>query len=171
MNYKKLVLAVTATLLSVTFSATAQQADTVKRYIKVPAGYLLVLRQGDDINSQLESFAKAENIPSANFTGMGFVNVTFGFFDSAKKKFNPRTFNDVELGSFTGSIAWQEGKPSIHMHGIVAGDDFKAYGGHILKGTVGTGSLEIMVTVHDKKLERVFEKELGANVLHLDAQN
>jgi len=137
----------------------------VARYIKVPTGYLMVLRQGDDILKEIEALAVAENIPSATFTGMGFVNITFGFFDFKTKKYNPKDFKDMELASLTGSMAWQDGKPSIHAHGTVTGKDFMAYGGHILSGTVSTGSVEIMVTVHDKKLERILEQPLGANVL------
>ncbi|WP_134091541.1 PPC domain-containing DNA-binding protein [Olivibacter sp. XZL3] len=148
-------------------SSLAQEKDSTLRYTKVQSGYLMVLRQGDNVIEQLERFAQKEHIPSANFTGMGFVNITFGFFDSAKKKFDPQHFKDVELASMQGTIAWQQGKPSIHLHGVVAGKDFKAYGGHILDGTVGTGSLEIMIIPHEKKFERVFEEDLGADVLHL----
>lgn len=155
-------------LLGFTGVTFAQKAESHKRYAKVPAGYLLVLKKGDNIVEQLETFAKDEKILSANFTGMGFVNVVFGFFDSKAKKFNPREFKDVELASMSGSIAWQKGKPSIHLHGVVAGNDFLAYGGHILSGTVGTGSLEIMVITHDQKFERVFDEDLGANILRLE---
>ena len=155
-------------LLVLTTSLTAHAQNTkptVARYIKVPTGYLMVLRQGDDILKEIESLAIAENIPSATFTGMGFVNITFGFFDFKTKKYDPKDFKDMELASLTGSIAWQNGKPSMHAHGVVTGKDFMAYGGHILSGTVSTGSVEIMVTVHDKKLERIMEQPLGANVL------
>lgn len=152
-----------AILLLLAVSATAQ-----KRYAKVPNGYLMVLQQGDSILQHLEAFAMNEKIPAANFTGMGFVNVTFGFFDAKTKQYTPKEFRDVEMASMHGSIAWQKGKPSIHTHGVVAGRDFVAYGGHILSGVVGTGSLEIMITVHDKALERVMNEKLGANVLSLD---
>jgi len=74
----------------------------------------------------------------------------------------------MELASMNGSIAWQDGKVSIHAHGVVTDKNFNAFGGHILNGTVGTGSLEIMVIVHDQPLERKFEKYLGANVLCID---
>jgi len=153
-------------VLTTSLTAYAQKTkSTVARYTKVPTGYLMVLRQGDDILKEIESLAIAENIPSATFTGMGFVNITFGFFDFKTKKYDPKDFKDMELASLTGSIAWQNGKPSMHAHGVVTGKDFTAYGGHILKGTVSTGSVEIMVTVHDKKLERIMEQPLGANVL------
>jgi len=151
-------------------SVNAQKTKPeVARYTKVPAGYLMVLRQGDDILKEIEALAQKENIPSANFTGMGFVNMTFGFFDFKTKKYDPATFNDMELAGMHGTIAWQKGKVSIHAHGTVTGKDFKAYGGHILSGTVSTGSVEILVTVHDRQLERIMEQPLGANVLCVES--
>ncbi len=148
-------------------NVTAQQKDQC-RYIKTPAGYLMVLRQGDDVLAHIENMVKAENIPSASFTGIGFASdVTFGFFDFNAKKFNPKTFSKVEMGSLTGSIAWNEKGPSIHIHGVATDDQFNAYGGHILSLHVGTGSMEIYVTVNDQKLERKTEQPLNANVLQL----
>ncbi|WP_253906535.1 PPC domain-containing DNA-binding protein [Chitinophaga sp. SYP-B3965] len=149
------------------FAGQVVAQDTTKRYTKVPVGYLMVLRQGDDVLAHIESLAVKEKIPSANFSGMGFVNARFGFFNFSTKEYEPKEFNNVELASMQGSIAWQDGKVSLHTHGVVTDKDFKAYGGHLLKAVVGTGSVEILVTVHDKKLERVLEQPLGANVLHI----
>lgn len=163
----KKILCSFAILILVSATAFAQNPNK-KRYTKVPEGYLMVLLKGDDILKEIEKFAVAENIPSANFTGMGFVNMTFGFFDSKTKKYNPKAFEKVELASMNGTIAWQKEKVSIHAHGVVTDENFNAFGGHILEGTVGNGSLEIMVLVHDKKLERKFEDYIGANVLCID---
>jgi predicted DNA-binding protein with PD1-like motif len=165
---KILSLIIPFCFLSIISVAQAGATDTLKRYTKVPSGYLMVLRQGDDILKKLEEFTIAENIPSANFTGMGFVNVQFGFFDADTKKYTPKDFRNVEMASMLGSIAWQNGKVSIHTHGVVGDNKFNAYAGHILSGSVSTGSLEIMITPHDKKLERKFEEPLGANVLSVE---
>jgi uncharacterized protein len=157
-------------VLSLLFSDNthAQQDKPVpRRYIRVPEGYLMVLRQNDDILKQLGDFANAENIPAANFTGMGFVNMKFGFFNFDTGEYEPRSFSNVELASMNGTIAYQDGKISIHAHGVVTDRNFQAYGGHILEGTVGTGSVEIMILVHDRRLERVKDEKLGANVLCL----
>jgi len=143
------------------------KSDPAKRYIKTPNGFFMVLRQGDDVLAQLENFATREQIPSASYSGMGFVNAKFGFFNFKTKEYEPKEFKDVELASMSGSIAWQNGKISLHTHGTVTGKDFKAYGGHLLSATVGTGSVEITITVHQQKLERVKEEPLGANVLNL----
>lgn len=158
-------------LIMLAASATTAQTRTstsVKRYTRVPAGYLVVLRQGDDVLASLEQLAVREKIPSASLSGMGFVNIKFGFFNRATKDYDPKEFYDMELASMNGSIAWKDGRPSLHLHGVVTDKDFRAYGGHILSATVSTGSVEVMVTVHTKKLQRVFEDELGANVLKIE---
>ncbi|WP_283422953.1 PPC domain-containing DNA-binding protein [Chryseobacterium profundimaris] len=162
---KNLILLVTIITMNTIF---AQQKDPC-RYIKTPSGYMMVLRQGDDVLAHIENLAKAENIPSASFTGIGFAaEVTFGFYDFEAKKFNPKTFKKVEMGSLTGSIAWNEKDPSIHLHGIATDEKFNAFGGHLLSLHVGTGSMEIYITVNDKKLERKVEQPLNANVLQLN---
>ncbi|WP_228446599.1 PPC domain-containing DNA-binding protein [Chryseobacterium sp. 3008163] len=147
------------------------QKKEICRYTKTPTGFLMVLRENDDVLAQIENLAKTENIPSASFTGIGFAReVTFGFYDFQAKKFNPKTFKKVEMGSLTGSIAWNEKGPSIHVHGVATDEKFDAYGGHLLSLHVGTGSMEIYVTVNDKKLERKIEQPLNANVLQLNCQ-
>ncbi|MCY0978037.1 DNA-binding protein [Chryseobacterium wangxinyae] len=156
--------------LFLVINLSAQEKE-ICRYTKTPTGFLMVLREGDDVISRIENLAKTENIPSASFTGIGFAaDVTFGFYDFNAKKFNPKTFKKVEMGSLTGSIAWNEKGASIHIHGVATDDKFKAFGGHILSMHVGTGSIEIYITVSDKKLERKIEQPLNANVLQLSCQ-
>ncbi|WP_027379223.1 PPC domain-containing DNA-binding protein [Chryseobacterium daeguense] len=168
MNFLKAFLLL-ITILSMN-SFSAQQKENC-RYIKTPTGFLMVLRQGDDVIAHIENLAQKENIPSASFTGIGFASeATFGFYDFNTKKFNPKTFTKVEMGSLTGSIAWNEKGPSIHVHGVATDDKFNTYGGHILSLNVGTGSMEIYITVNDQKLERKVEQPLNANVLQLNCQ-
>lgn len=162
---------VTILMFGISVNLVAQQNNSsAKSYVKVPSGYLMVLREGDDVFKALETFAQAENIPSSNFTGMGFVNITFGFFDSASKDYLPRDFTDVELASLHGTLAWKDGKPSIHAHGVVSDKTFQAYGGHILKANVSTGSLEIMLTIHDKAFQRKHDPSLGADILDVHSK-
>lgn len=163
----------------VTGSAVAEtkaQADTTvmqcseadhPRYTKTPSGYLVVLRMGDNAIEELTKLIIAEQIPSASLTAIGFANVKFGFWNKDKKDFDSKVFERVEMASIIGSLAWKEGKPSIHMHGVAGGSSFQAYGGHILDLEVATGSLEMTVIVHDRRLERSIDPCIGANVLGL----
>jgi predicted DNA-binding protein with PD1-like motif len=161
------VLLISLTMIA-TQSAYTQNTGTRSRYIKVPSGYLMVLREGDNVFEQLENFARKENIPAANFTGMGFVDVTFGFFDFKTKEYKPKEFKQVELASMHGTIAWKDGQPSIHSHGVAGDKSFNAYAGHILSATVSTGSLEIMLMIHDKRFERKKDESIGADVLEIE---
>lgn len=145
--------------------------DTVPRYIKTPTGYLIVLRMGDNVFEQLESFAICENVPAASLSAIGFANVTFGFWDAGKQDFNPKTYRNVEMASIVGSLAWKNGKPSIHAHGVAGDSQFDTYGGHILSMEVGTGSLEVTVTLIPEKLERAVDPRIGANVLQLSSSH
>ncbi|VVE15520.1 hypothetical protein PEP31012_02865 [Pandoraea eparura] len=144
---------------------TAGGPDVQRRYIKTPTGYFMVLRMGDNVFEQLTKFAIAENIPAASVAAIGFGHATFGSWNAAKKDFDSKTFRNVEMASIVGSVAWKEGKPSIHIHGIAGDSTFSAYGGHLLDLEVGTGSMEITLNVHQKRLERAIDPCIGANVL------
>lgn len=152
-----------------TQSAAAQELKG--KYMKTPTGYLMVLRHGDNVLQNLEQLARDEHIPSASFVGIGFMSeATFGFYDFGRKQFDPKTYRNVEMANMTGSIAWKEGKPSIHAHGTVTDGTFQGAGGHLLGLTVGTGSCEITVTVYPQRLERFVDPEIQANVLGLPQQ-
>jgi predicted DNA-binding protein with PD1-like motif len=139
-----------------------------KRYIPTPVGFLMVLRQGDDVFARLEALMRSEMIPSACIGGLGFAGrVTFGFFDYEKKEYRPKTMHDLELTNLTGTLAWKDGEPSIHAHGTAGDDSFRTFGGHLLALEVGRGSLEIIVTVIPTRLERAVDPGIGANVLQL----
>jgi predicted DNA-binding protein with PD1-like motif len=145
----------------------AQEKNEEKRYTRVDAGYLMVLQQGDNIMDELEKFSMVEHIPSANFTGMGFVNITFGFYNVQTKGYKPKTFEGVELASMHGTIANTKGKPSIHAHGVIGDNNFQARAGHILQAMVSTGSVEIFLIVHDKPFERELDEKTGAEMLRI----
>jgi predicted DNA-binding protein with PD1-like motif len=156
--------------IALALAAPANAADDARaKFVTTPTGYLMVLRRGDDVIASIEKLAEEQKIPSASLTGIGFLSdVTFGFFDFGKKEFQPKTFHDVEMASMTGTIAWKDGKPSVHAHAAAAGRDFNAVGGHVLAAKVGPGSVEVSVVVHDKQLQRLKDPGIGANVLQLD---
>lgn len=136
--------------------------------MRTPAGHLMVLTEGDDLFAELEALALREAIPSASFTGFGFAGkVTFGFYDFGRRDYHPRTFEEREMTGITGTLAWKNGKPSVHAHGVGCGPDFSVVGGHLLALRVGRGSLEVTLTVHDTRLERTEEQSIGANILRL----
>jgi predicted DNA-binding protein with PD1-like motif len=139
-----------------------------RRYIAVADGFLMVLRQGDDVFASLEALMRDERIASASIRGFGFVRTArFGYFDFARGDYDPREFADLEITGLTGTLAWKDAKPAVHAHATGAGRDFSAVGGHVLGLVVGRGSFEMTVNMYDQRLERRFEDDIGANVLQL----
>lgn len=138
------------------------------RHIATPTGYLMVLRQGDDVLAELERLMQSEAIGSASVSGFGFVaKARFGYFDFERGDYAPREFDALEITALTGTLAWKDGKPAIHAHASGGDRDFSLHGGHVLALIVGRGSFEITVARHSTRLERVLEPEIGANVLQL----
>ncbi|WP_207890965.1 PPC domain-containing DNA-binding protein [Hymenobacter edaphi] len=148
--------------------ATSAAPAAHPKYTRTPTGFLLVLRQGDDVLRELEQLALRENIPSASLTGLGFGHPTFGFWNAQTKTYAPKAFRDLELASLTGSIAWKDGQPALHLHGVGADKNFVPVGGHLLALEVGTGSVELTIVVHDKKLSRAEDPRNGATVLGVE---
>ena len=92
MNMQSLKICMALILLISLNFANAQQKDAEKcRYTKTPQGYLMVLREGDNVLELIEKLAKEQNIPSANFTGIGFAqDATLDFMILAKRNFTPK---------------------------------------------------------------------------------
>lgn len=138
------------------------------RHVAIPSGFLMVLRQGDDVFARLEALMLHEGIPSASISGFGFVShVRFGYFDFERGDYEPQDFGDLEITGLSGSLAWTDGSPSIHAHASGADDKFNVVGGHVLEMVVGRGSFEIAIMVNPRRLERIREPSIGAKVLQL----
>jgi predicted DNA-binding protein with PD1-like motif len=142
------------------------------RHIATPSGFLMVLRQGDDVLARLEQLMIAEEIPSASISGFGFVEeARFGFFDFDRGDYDPRDFKNLEITGLAGTLAWIEDKPSIHAHASGGDREFGVVGGHVLGLVVGRGSFEITVTVHSQRLVRAVDPKIGAKVLQLNGES
>lgn len=141
------------------------------KWMPTRSGYLMVLTQGDDLFAELTRLMLEADIPSASLTGFGFAGeVVFGYFDFEKKAYRPARFHEREMTGITGTLAWQDGKPALHAHGVGGGAHYTTVGGHLLALTVGRGSLEVTITVHEQRLERRRDPDIGANILQLPGQ-
>jgi predicted DNA-binding protein with PD1-like motif len=100
-------------------------------------------------------------------TNQGYLMVLRQGDDVVLRQGDDVFVRNVEIGSLVGSLAWKDGVPSPHLHGVACDDTFAAYGGHLLSLEVSTGSMELTLVVHPHRLERVTDECTGANILHL----
>lgn len=79
-----------------------------RRYITTPNGFLMMLRQDDNVFPRLEALMRDEAIPSATIFVFDFVReATFGFFDFDKKDYRPKTLANLELTNLTRTLTWK----------------------------------------------------------------
>jgi len=127
--------------------------------------WLLVLDKGEEAISVLSGFSKEKDIGFASVTGIGAASdVVLAVFSIADKKYIERKFSgDIELASLMGNITRLEtenGKPKVHLHCVIAGDDLSAHAGHLVSAEISV-TCELVLNVSKEKVERKPDDETG----------
>jgi len=138
------------------------------KWRKTEWGYILRLEGEDEVISSLSHLTHLEGIKGGTFWGIGAVEESvIGYFNTETKQYQKKNFQESkELVSLQGTISWLEGKPFIHAHAVLAGDDFKAYGGHLLSSKV-SATVELWVHTSAEELKRFYEPYQKMNLLEV----
>lgn len=119
---------------------------------------LIRIDQGEEVTEALLAFALQSEIGSASLSGCGGLeDVQLGYFhaDSGEYVSRPLPSGLLELVSLTGTLTVEDGDPSLHVHAVVADDDLRCYGGHLLGATVAATAEIVAITSPSKILRRV----------------
>ena len=123
--------------------------------------------KGEEICAKLLELAEAEDIRLASVSGIGASNdVTLCVFDTHTKFYNKTVYNatDYELGSVTGSLSRQDGKPYLHLHAVIGSPVMgECHAGH-LNAAVVSATCELVIDVIDGEVGREFSDEIGLNL-------
>lgn len=127
---------------------------------------LVVLKLGEELHEVLGNYARAHALKSAWVEGIGGAGrVTLGFYKLGEREYTWKEFDDAhEIVSLTGNLAWVDGEPVWHLHGVFSGSDFTAVGGHVKEMVVGP-TCELRITPLETPLTRVFDDETGLKLL------
>jgi predicted DNA-binding protein with PD1-like motif len=94
--------------------------------------------KGEDLLAALSKVALEEDITLGEVRAIGAVSqARMGYYNQEERKYqyiglkNPR-----EILSLTGNISLKDGKPMVHAHITLSGDDGRAVGGHLAEGTL-----------------------------------
>ncbi|MBN1755181.1 DNA-binding protein [bacterium] len=101
--------------------------------------YLVQLEIGDEVISQLKSFALTHRVKSGFISGIGAIrDLTLGYYDRDKGVYIKKTFpRCYEVCTLSGNITYLgEKEPIIHLHGIFSDQDYSVIGGHLFEGTI-----------------------------------
>lgn len=136
----------------------------------------LVLRfeRGEEYPEVFVEFLKKEKVRGGFFFGLGaFQNPRVAYFNFEKKKYIERMFRGMfEVLSLVGNVAYRETDAKfnvkqreivIHNHVVLGDKNYRAIGGHLVRGVVG-GTLELYF-MKTRALRRSRDKSTGLNLL------
>ena len=121
--------------------------------------------KGEEILEQLKAIAINENIKLASINALGAINdFTIGVYKTDEKKYYSNSFKGYyEIVSLTGTINTMDGEYYAHLHMSVGNEKGEAFGGHLNRAVV-SATCEMVITVIDGKVDRVYDEETGLNV-------
>jgi uncharacterized protein len=131
--------------------------------------YVLVGSAGDEAFSELQRFAREEDVAAASLTAIGaFRQATVGWFDRDAKEYRPIEVDEqCEVLSLIGDIAFSDDGPQVHAHVVLGLRDGSVRGGHLLSGEVWP-TLEVIVRAAPVQLRKTSHPELGLALIDLD---
>lgn len=93
---------------------------------------------GDEILSGLTDLAMKQHITSAYVTGIGGLSTgLLGWGDPSNGAFKKIPIDQkAEIVSLVGDISMRDGRPYVHLHGVVAFSDGSTRGGHVIEAQV-----------------------------------
>jgi hypothetical protein len=128
-----------------------------------PKTYVVIFDTGDELTEGLTRFANDLKLSSASFKAIGALSaVQLGWFNWTSKQYKPSVQLDeqLELLSFIGDIALNDGKPQVHAHAIVGREDGTAHGGHLMMARVRP-TCEVVLVESAGHLQKQLDPESG----------
>jgi len=131
--------------------------------------YALILSQGDEVLSALQTFANEQHVVSAHFSAIGAVrDPEVGWFDPARKQYKGMSLHEqMEVLTLSGDIALGvDGKPVVHTHVALGRSDGQSWGGHLLAATASP-TLELYVTTYPEAIHKRFDPATDLQLIDL----
>ncbi|MDQ7782950.1 MAG: DNA-binding protein [Desulfomonilaceae bacterium] len=100
--------------------------------------FLVRLPKGMDLLEAIAEEFRKRSISKASFSLVGAVErAVVGFYDLGKKEYKNTTLEgDYEIAACMGNVSIKDGEVFVHAHITLSGDDYRAFGGHLMPGTV-----------------------------------
>ena len=138
-------------------------------YRKFGDTYVVRMDRGEDILQSLTGLCRREDIRLAQVDALGAVDhAELCIYDVPTKTFFRKTFDGpMEIGALTGSVTRKEGKPYLHLHGVVCDSDLAAHGGHITALRV-SATCEMIVRVFPGEVGRRMDDGIGLNLFQFE---
>jgi hypothetical protein len=113
------------------------QENSEKPYL-LGRAFMFSIAKGEDLLQALQYFCHHNQIKCGTISAIGAVSkATFGVYDQKNKKYIKLVLDkELEILSLNGNISLFDDKPMLHSHIIFSDIEGKAYGGHLMAGTI-----------------------------------
>jgi len=130
--------------------------------------WLLRIDREEEIVETITAFLKEQGIEAGSISGIGAADsVTLRYYSLETKEYYSKEFEgEFEIASLTGNVSVVDGQPWPHVHIVLAGTDYKAFGGHLHKATVGV-TCEVIITPIEGTIERELDEAIGLKLWQL----
>ncbi len=128
------------------------------------------MEPGEDILRTIEAISSEHGVRAGQLTLIGAVSMaSLGFFDRGNMEYKTFTVEeDLEVVSCMGNIAsTHEGGLIVHAHMVVANQDGRCYGGHLMPGCEVSVTIELIITEMDEDVRRARDEATGLNLLDI----
>ncbi len=128
------------------------------------------LMPGEDILESIEALADEHGIRSGQISLIGAIKqATLGYFDRHTGEYRDFSIDeDLEVVSCVGNIArLRNDEVAVHAHMVVADEQGKCHGGHLMKGCVVSVTIEVVIIELEGDIYRDKDKATGLNLLDI----
>jgi uncharacterized protein len=142
----------------------------IKNFYSPEKVYLGRLPHNSDLLEELTRFCIENNIRTGWISVIGAVkDICLGYYNQEKQEYlvlkedlgeNRR----MEIANCSGNISIKEGKPFLHLHIVATNKEGKAFGGHLMPGTIIFAGEFMIQSLQGEELCREFDKETGLSL-------
>lgn len=126
--------------------------------------------EGEDLAEAIKQRAEKSGVKAGLIIAIGSLKTAvLGYYKEGEYKYI-RLGGPLEIASCIGNIAIDEkGETIIHAHIVVTDEGGKAFGGHLMQGSIVGATAELAITEGlGLNLKRAFDEKTKLKLLRLD---
>ena len=123
----------------------------------------------EDLVDAITELVKKYKIKSGLINVIGALKkFTIGYFNIETKEYQFKTFEEpVELVSCMGNVAYKDGEPIVHIHFMVARQDYSVLGCHLGQPSIVSVTGEVYIYETKETIERVHDPQFDLSLLDI----
>jgi len=118
---------------------------------------------GEDLLEQITSVCRAEGITLGRVEALGAVQkARVGYYNQNSRQYEFLELDrHLEITALMGNVSLKDGEPMVHAHVTFSDDEGRAYGGHLVPGTVIFACEFVIQQFEGEALVRGLDEDTG----------